>query len=416
MNSGTNHNTTLSPARKLLSFFSRKKKIAIAGILVALLGFFLLRRTSQAPAYTLEPAKREALVEIVSESGHVTTAGATPVFSTTTGMVEAVFIKNGDTVVKGAKLFSVKSTATKQEKDSALSGYLAAKAALDSAKATQLSLQATMFTEWDTFKELAESDTYEEENGTPKYEQRGVPEFHVPEKEWLSAEAAYKNQEQVVSQKVAALSEAYQAYLATQDSTVTAIFGGEIRNLGVTKGDLVTVPTVSARATAAPVLMLVDNAVNTTITVDVNEADILKIKEGQSATVSFDAIADKTFSATVERVDTIATASQDVISFSVYVVLNEDVEAVQRGMTADIDILVANKENTLTVPSGAVKPYQGGKAVRVPGERGEITFVPVETGSKGDGKIEILSGIEEGAEVITVLASEQAERRPGFFP
>ena len=95
--------------------------------------------------------------------------------------------------------------------------------------------------------------------------------------------------------------------------------------------------------------------------------------------------------------------------------LDDEVDQVQRGMTADVDITVANKENILTVPSSAVKPYQGGKAVRVVGENGEIEFVVVEVGSKGEGRTEILSGIEEGQEVIVTLANDQVERSGGFF-
>jgi multidrug efflux pump subunit AcrA (membrane-fusion protein) len=84
-------------------------------------------------------------------------------------------------------------------------------------------------------------------------------------------------------------------------------------------------------------------------------------------------------------------------------------------MTADVDITVAEKKDILTVPSSAVKPYQGKKAVRVLSEDGEIEYIPVEVGIKGDGKTEILSGIEEGTEVIVALPNEEVETSGGLF-
>lgn len=396
---------------------SRKKKILIIGpiLVVGIIGFSQWRKATKPSEYSIESAKRDSLIELVSETGNVTTAGAIPIYSTTTGMVEEVYVGNGDIVADNDVLFKVKSTATKQEQDTALSSYLTAKSTLEAAKSTQLSLQALMFSQWDSFKELAESDEYEEGDGAPKYNERGVAEFHVPEKEWLAAESAYKNQQQVISQASAQTSAAWRAYQATQDSTVKAHLSGEVRNMGVTKGDLIVVPTALTLANTFPALVLVDNDVRTTIKISVVETDVLKVVEGQVANVEFDAVAEKTFEAIVDRVDTVAAPTQGVVSFSVYVVLNENVDSIRRGMTADVDVIVATKENILTVPSSAVKPHGGGRAVRVVGEDGEIEFIPVKTGSRGDGKIEILSGIEEGTEVIVSLANDQIERSGGLF-
>ena len=394
---------------------SRKKKIVVVGIVLAvgIFGIIQYRNATKPPDYFIEAAKIDSLVELVSETGNVTTAGVTPVYSTTTGVVDEVLVENGDVITEDQELFSVKSTATKQEQDAALATYMTTKSALETAKATQLSAQATLFGKWDTFKELAEGDEYEEEDGTPKYVERGVAEFHVPEKEWLAAESAYKNQQQIVSEKSVAASAAWQAYQATQDGKLTALLGGVVRNLGVAKGDLVTVPTPILSVT--PALILEDESVEAIIMVAVNETDAIKVKEGQKAELEFDAISSKTFIASVDRVDTIASPEMGVIKYNVYLLLEEDVAQLQRGMTVDVDITVASLDNILTVPSSSVKPYQGGKAVRVVDKDGEIEFVPVVAGSKGDGKTEILSGIEEGREVIVTLTNEQNERSGGFF-
>jgi len=391
---------------------SRKKKIIVFVLILILggIGYLIWRNITKPSEYTLEAAKFDSIVEIVSETGNVTTAGAIPIYSTTTGMVEEVFVKNGDYVSEGSTLFKVKSTATKLEQNAALSNYLAAKSTLETAKANQYAYQADMFGKWDTFKELAEKDEYD----TP--EERALPEFHIPEKEWLAAEIIYKTQQQVINQASAQVSADWQAYQATQDSEVIAHIGGQIRNLGVAKGDLVKVPTALTLASISPVLVLTDNDVRTIIKLDINEADANKVQVGQSANVEFDAIPGKTFSANVDRVDTITfSASQNIVKFSVYIALEEKSDLIKRGLTADVDITVAGKDNALTVPSSAVKPYQGGKAVRMVGDNDEIEFIPVEVGLKGGGKAEIISGIKEGDQVVVTLANDQVERSRGLF-
>lgn len=401
--------------QKIKHLAFKKRTIAVVVVIVIIAVIFFARRGAGQAQYNLEAAQYTALTEHVSETGSINASGVALLYSTTTGIVDEVFVMNGSQVEEGDALFSVKSTATQQEKQSAYASYLAAKNALESAKATQLTLQAGMLGKWDSFKELAESDEYEEGDGRPKYDQRNLPEFQVPEREWLAAEAAYKNQQQVVQEKSVAVSAAWQAYQSTQDSTVRAVSDGEIHNLGVTKGEPVVAPTAAQLASTKPALVLVDTSVPTIVEIQVNETDILKIKEGQEAVVELDALDNQQFTGVVERVDSVASINQDIVQFSVYVRLQDPIETILPGMTADVDIITAKKEKVLTVPSSAVKPYQGGRAVRVVNEMNELEFVPVEIGARGDGRIEITSGLSEGTEVVVSLANEQVERSAGFF-
>lgn len=395
--------------------FSRKGKFVFIGCFIFGAGLVYWNSWHRQPEYELTPASYASIVELVSETGHVTTAGAVPVYSTTTGMVDAVYVKNGDMVESNQKLFSVKSTASWQERDSAYAAYLSAKSTLEAARANQLGLQAAMFNSWDSFKALAESDEYEEGDGTPKYNERGVAEFHIPEKQWLAAEAAYKNQQQVISQASVHVSATWKAYQATQDSTVVAILGGEVRNLGVARGDVVAVPTTLATTNLIPAMIVLDPEVVPMIQLIVGESDINKLMEGQEAEIELDGIPGPTFEGVVDRVDTISAPTEGLVSYSVYIRLNAADNQIRSGMSADVDIIVAQKDGVLTVPSSAIKPYQGGKAVRVVGENEEIVFLPVTIGAKGDGLTEIVSGIEEGQEVIVALKNDQIERGGGLF-
>lgn len=399
-------------------FFKRQprtKKIIIIVVIGLLVWFGFGRMTggSGVPEYEVEAARYDSVVEMVSETGNITTTGAVPVYSTTTGIVEDVYVNNGSFVTDDQVLFRVKSTATKQEQEAALAAYMTAKNQYQAAQANQLNLQAQMFNQWDQFKELAESDEYEDSDGNPRYEERGVAEFHVQEKEWLSAEEAYKNQQQIINQASINASAAWRAYQATQDSEITALFDGQVKNLAVARGDLVTVSTNPT--TGNPALLVVSSDVATIVQLSVGETDAIKIEPGQPAQVEVDALPGQILDAYVDRVDTVAVPNQGVVNYSVYVVLNQVSESVRSGMTASVDITVASKENVLTVPSSAVKPHEGARAVRVVGSDGQIEFIPVEVGAKGGGRTEIISGIEEGTQVIVALSNDQVGRRSGGF-
>jgi RND family efflux transporter MFP subunit len=267
---------------------------------------------------------------------------------------------------------------------------------------------------WDRFKELAESDEYEDADGKPKTEQRDLPEFHIPEKEWLAAEANYKKQATALSQARAQASSTWRAYQATQDSEVRAVLGGEVRNLGVTRGDSVLAANVNT-ATTTPALVLVSPGMGVSIKVMVSESDVVKIAEGQEVTVELDAVANREFRGRVDRVDTLTVPAGGVVEYGVYVLLEGPEDIIRAGMTADVNIKVAEKKDVLVVPSSAVKPHEGGRAVRMLGDNGEIEFVKVSTGSRGDGIVEIVDGVSEGEEIIVALGNEQVDRKGMSF-
>jgi multidrug efflux pump subunit AcrA (membrane-fusion protein) len=84
-------------------------------------------------------------------------------------------------------------------------------------------------------------------------------------------------------------------------------------------------------------------------------------------------------------------------------------------MNVDVKIITNKLEQVLSVPNAAVKPYKGGRAVRVPGaKKGEVLYKAVKIGVKGESRTQIVSGIGEGQLVITSLTSEQ-NKRPGPF-
>lgn len=195
-----------------------------------------------------------------------------------------------------------------------------------------------------------------------------------------------------------------------QERTVTAPVEGQVANLALTEGSEVSVGTSdtgqSAATSAAPALVIADLSVYR-IKMAVSEVDVAKLKEGQTATVTFDALPDKSFAGDVERVDTLGTNTQGVVTYNVYLGLKGPFNGLRPAMTANVDVEVDKQDKALLVPSAAVKPYKGGKAVRVLAGGGrKIRYVVVELGIEGAERTEIVKGLNLGDKVVTgVLAT-----------
>ena len=393
---------------------SLKRKLLVAGLSLILLIVIsqVAANASKPPPYTTARVERSTITEVVVETGNIATNGRIDVYSPTNGIVIEVYVQNGDTVEKGDELFAIESSASEQEQAQAQASYLAAQNALDTANASLHSLQSQMFAAWDTYKELAENDTYENPDGTPRNDRRADPEYHVAEKDWLAAESNYKKQQAVIAQAKAAVQSTHIAYLATQNAAVKAPASGMIANLSVTPGNTVTIN--SPTAPVVPMATVASNAA-TEIIVSLSENDIAKVRPGQDAEIDVSAVDGKEYKGVVRRVDTIGTDAQGVIRYNIYVAVIDADGGLRPGMTADVEVVTKELKDVLSVPNAAVKPYQGGRAVRVVDPKTkEPTFVPVTIGVRGDERTEILKGVAEGQEVVISLSNEQL-KRPGLF-
>jgi RND family efflux transporter MFP subunit len=393
---------------------SRKKKvffIFLFLLFIVIIVSFVGSKTKK-PSYKTEEAKRADISEIVTESGFISTNGKIDVYSPTTGIVDTVLVKNGDSVKENQTLFTVKSSATEQQKKAAYADYMTAKSTLESAQATLYSLQSSLFTYWNVYKTLAENDTYEKSEGVPNEEQRTLPGFQSVQKDWLAAEANYKNQQNVIAKAQAQTSSANLLYQATQNAVVKATIDGTISNLAVAPGSSVMVNT--ALTPTAPILSI-GNFPTVEAVLQLSEDDIVKIKENQSADIRIDSIDSKTYKGIVRRVDSIGKEVNGVISYNVYIEITDPDELVRPGMSIDAEIVTNKVDQSLSVSNSAVKPYKGGKAVRVPADNKDgYDFIPVKVGVRGEEKTQILEGIAEGQEIITSLATEGKKKSNPF--
>ncbi len=99
--------------------------------------------------------------------------------------------------------------------------------------------------------------------------------------------------------------------------------------------------------------------------VDAGEIDVVKLKAGQSATVTLDALPDKTYTGTVEYVSGTGSKNGDTVNYEVRVSIN-DPAGLLPGMSCQVNILVDKKDNVLRIPTDALLDApDGGKMVLV---------------------------------------------------
>jgi HlyD family secretion protein len=173
--------------------------------------------------------------------------------------------------------------------------------------------------------------------------------------------------------------------------------------LNVKKGD-------SVSSSAIATLISDKNIADVTL----NEVDIAKIKLGQKATLTFDAISDLSLTGVVIDADTLGTVSQGVVSYSVKIEFDTQDSRVKPGMSVSVAIITDVKQDVLMVPNSAVKSDSAGNYILIPNDSTNFTanstgvILPVapnsktiEVGLANDSMTEIISGVNEGDLIVS---------------
>lgn len=157
-------------------------------------------------------------------------------------------------------------------------------------------------------------------------------------------------------------------------------------------------------SSAKPVISMIGIS-SMQIEVDVPESDITKLKIGDDVSISLDAFSsDEEFHGTVTFIDPAATVIEGVTYYSIKVSFNDKDERIKSGMTADLTIHTARKDGVLVIPSRAVIYRENKKYIQYIDVSGQLAEKEIETGLRGDGgMIEVVSGLQEGEEVVTYI-------------
>lgn len=198
-----------------------------------------------------------------------------------------------------------------------------------------------------------------------------------------------------IAQAKVHLDQAHQAWQeAVTDvtrATLTAPFTGVVTEIQAIVG-----------ATVAPHAELMRMADPTALEVEakVIEEDLPLVQIGQTVEVYFDAVPDLLATGRVRRINPLRLAGDRPL-YGVYITLEQTPPEVVAGMSSDVAIIIAQRENVLQLPRAMVRSGANGSARVEVWTQARREVRPVNVGLRGDVYVEIVAGLAEGEEVIT---------------
>lgn len=173
--------------------------------------------------------------------------------------------------------------------------------------------------------------------------------------------------------------------------------------------------TVAPGISTPMVLMTIADMSKMQIETQVDESDIGKVTEGQQVTFTVDAYSGRIFTGTVSNISQKANIQQNVVYYPVIIDV-DTAEGLKPTMTARVTIHAGEVKNALLVPLTVLKENKGARYVQVLKD-GQPLNVTVTTGLIGDDKVEVLTGLKDGDQLILPQAkSGQNQGSPrGIF-
>lgn len=172
------------------------------------------------------------------------------------------------------------------------------------------------------------------------------------------------------------------AVLASQDGLVTSVEYDE---------DTATSATETQILTLYPQKQM-------TVTISIDETDILSLKEGQEAQITVSSVSDDAFTGSVTSISKVADTSTGVTRYSAEVTLDRE-EGMLVGMTANVDVRIEGTENALIIPVDALHQNSASYYVYTGYDEEQKRYTgrtDVTIGMQNDDYVEITSGLNEG--------------------
>lgn len=362
---------------------------------------------------TVEVEKIElgTIIETVAATGKIQPEVEVKLSSEVSGEIIELPIKEGQDVAKGDLLVRINPDLVQSALNQAQAGLQNARAGLAQAEAS-LKVSKLNF-----------------DRNKPLYD-KGVISKADFDRALSDLEVAQANRESAFYNVKSVSASVRQASDNLGRTTIYAPRDGTISMLNAELGERV----VGTASMAGTEILRLANLTNMEVEVDVNENDIVKISVGDSTIVEVDAYLKKEFKGLVTEIANSAEATltaDQVTNFKVKVrILKESYEDLlvdrpatyspfRPGMTATVDVITKKRENIVTAPISAIvvktdtsstKKKAPKKESSIEKEKFECVFVKsgdeaklrvVTTGIQDDSNIEILTGLEEGEEIIT---------------
>jgi HlyD family secretion protein len=308
--------------------------IVIVAVAVTARAVWKNKRGQNSIQYETHQATRGNLTIIVTATGTLQPTNEVEVGSEQSGIVKSVEADYNDRVVVDQVLARLDTSRLDAQ-------VTQAKASLESAKAKVLQAKATLN---ETRSKLAQYQKVRELSNNKVPSQT---ELDAAEAAFERAKADEASAKASVSQAQATL-ETYQTDLSK--TVIHSPINGVVLTRAVEPGQTV------AAAFQAPVLFtLAEDLTQMELHVDVDEADIGQVREGQEAVFTVDAYPDRTFQAKIIQIRYGSQTVEGVVTYETVLKVDNSDLSLRPGMTATADITVKKIEDAVLVPNTALR-------------------------------------------------------------
>ncbi len=328
----------------------------------------------------------ESITESIYASGIVKSKNQYQAFASVSGIIDSVYVSEGDTIKSGEIILSITSRTQKLNKENALltSGYTDAAANQGKVKAAMVIMELNLNKlQNDSIMYARQSALWQQKIGTQvEWEQRQLA--------WLNSKSAYyaavvnyndvKRQVNFISdqsKKLLSISMANEG-----DYRLKSEIDGLVYSLLKNKGEIVTAQT--------PIAVIGDSH-HFILEMQVDEYDILKIKIRQTVIITMDSYKGKTFEALVSKIDPLMNERSK--TFLVEALFNEQMPLLYPNISVEASIIVQTKSNVLLIPRDYL--LNDSTVLKIKNEK-----VKIKTGLKDYQKVEVLSGLTKDDEIL----------------
>ena len=353
--------------------YCKKRYIAILVAVLAIGGVAYQQYNTKKVIYKTEKISKCTITDVVEASGTINPVNIVSVGSTVSGLMKEIYVDYNSEVKKGQLLAQIDPANFQASVDQN-------RAQINNAEANLAKLNAQLA--------LAEK-TYR------RYKNLYAKNF-VAKSELDQAESDYLAQKASIGAQRASIAQAR----ATYNTAMT--------NLGYTKiiapvdgtiisRDIDVGQPVAASFQAPELFTIAQDLTKMQIEVNVSEADIGQVKEGQEVEYTLDGYPDSTFYGKVSQVRLDSTTTSNVVTYTVIVsVDNEDLK-LKPGMTANVSIITKRSKDVMCIPTTALKftPDKTGQKYQHQGiwilADGKPQRVDIKEGASDDSQTEIIS-------------------------
>lgn len=372
----------------------KDKKVIIGGVvLLVVVLLFVFKGFGKKVQYETMPVEKRTITQVVEASGTINPVNTFSVGSTVSGLVNAVYADYNSVVKKGQLLAEI-DPRTFQETVNQNA------AAVSSAQANLKDMQSNADMALKTLN---------------RYRNLYARNF-IPKSELDQAESDYASAVEKVKSARSEISRAQSQYRSASINLgftkIISPVDGVVISKNIEEGQ-----PVAASFQAPEHFVIAQDLKQMQIEVNVSEADIGSVKEGQEAEYTLDGYPNSTFKGVVKQVRLSPTTVSNVVTYSVIVAVDNEDLKLKPGMTANVSIITSKHEDVLCVPNIALKftPEQNGQKYKQQGVwikfGRKLKRIAVETGLSDDSFTEIISkDIKEGDLVVVGIKGDKKNK------